>query len=238
MYLILIIKFPLDNLFRRWRSLFPGTNGLTHWGRVTHICVRKLTTFGTDNGLSPGRRQAIIWTNAVILSIWSLATNFNEILIKIQTFPFKKMHLKLSSGKWRPFCLGLSVLICGCHHQLMGRVRTVTMGMDVKQGISQGGNLYQMTKNACSVTENSELWWCYICSHWWHLRLSVWQPVVSQVKKSRHHDDSQDLVVGWISSPVSQSTSQPISQSVSQSVSHFIWPNTTLQMSVLHIDRI
>ena len=33
---------------------------LTHWGRVTHICVSKLTIFGSDNGLSPGRRQAII----------------------------------------------------------------------------------------------------------------------------------------------------------------------------------
>ena len=33
---------------------------LTHWGRVTHICVGKLTTIGTDNGLSPERRQTII----------------------------------------------------------------------------------------------------------------------------------------------------------------------------------
>ena len=33
---------------------------LTHWGRVTHICVGNLTTIGSDNGLSPGRRQAII----------------------------------------------------------------------------------------------------------------------------------------------------------------------------------
>ena len=33
---------------------------LTHWGRVTHTCVNKLTIIGSDNGLSPGRRQAII----------------------------------------------------------------------------------------------------------------------------------------------------------------------------------
>ena len=33
---------------------------LTHWGRVTHICVDKLTINGSDNGLSPGQRQAII----------------------------------------------------------------------------------------------------------------------------------------------------------------------------------
>ena len=42
---------------------------LTHWGRVTHICVVKLTIIGSDNGLSPGRRQAIILTNAGILLI-------------------------------------------------------------------------------------------------------------------------------------------------------------------------
>ena len=81
---------------------------LTHWGRVTHICVSKLTIIGSDNGLSPGRRQAIIWTNAGILSIGPLGTNFSEILIGIQTFSFRKMHLKISSGKWRPSCLGLN----------------------------------------------------------------------------------------------------------------------------------
>ena len=82
---------------------------LTHWGQVTHICISKLT-IGSDNGLSPGRRQAIIWTNVGILSIESLGTNISEILIKIRAFSFKKMHLKMSSGKWRPSCLGLNVL--------------------------------------------------------------------------------------------------------------------------------
>ena len=84
---------------------------LTHWGRVTHICFGKLTIIASDNGLSPGRRQAIIWTNAGILLIETLGTNFSEISIEIYTFSFKKMHLKMSSGKWRPSCLGLNVLI-------------------------------------------------------------------------------------------------------------------------------
>ena len=87
------------------RSLF-----LTHWGRVTHICVSKLTIIGSDNGLSPGRRQAIIWTNAGILLIRTLRTNFSDSLSEIRAFSFKKMHLKMSSGKWRPSCLGLNVL--------------------------------------------------------------------------------------------------------------------------------
>ena len=89
--------------------LFVDTFQLTHWGRVTHICVSDLTSIGSDNGLSPGRRQAIIRTNAGIWLMEPLGTNFSEILIEIHTFSFKKMHLKMSSAKWRLFCLGLNV---------------------------------------------------------------------------------------------------------------------------------
>ena len=38
----------------------------------------------SDIGLSPFWHQAIIQTNASLLSIWSLGTNFSEIFIKIQ----------------------------------------------------------------------------------------------------------------------------------------------------------
>ena len=67
-------------------------------------------TTGSDNGLLPVRCQAIIWTNAGILLIGPLRTNFTEILIEKQTFPFKKMHLKMSSAKYQPFCLDLNAL--------------------------------------------------------------------------------------------------------------------------------
>ena len=87
-----------------------GLIELTHWGRVTHICVSKLSIIGSDNGLSPDWRQAIIWTNAGILLIGTLGTNFNEILIEIHIFSFKNIDLKMSSAKWRLFSLGLNVL--------------------------------------------------------------------------------------------------------------------------------
>ena len=92
--------FPQKNLARK---------GFTHWGWVTHICVGNLTIIGSDNGLSPGRRQAITWTNVGILLIGPLGKNFIEMFIEIHTFSLKKIHLKMSSGKWRPFCLGLNV---------------------------------------------------------------------------------------------------------------------------------
>ena len=72
--------------------------------------VGKLTIMDSDNGLSPGRRQAIIWTNAGILLTRTSGISFSEILSEIHTVSFKKMHLKMPSAKWRQFCLGLSVL--------------------------------------------------------------------------------------------------------------------------------
>ena len=88
-------------LYHHMASL--GHNELTHWGRVTHICVCNLAIIGSDNGLSPGQHQAIIPTNAGIWLIGPLGTNFSEILIGIQAFSLKKIHLKMSSGKCWPF---------------------------------------------------------------------------------------------------------------------------------------
>ena len=77
---------------------------------MTHICVSKLTIIGSENGLSPGRRQAIIWANDGILLIRTLETNFSEILGKLHSISFMKMHLKMSSAKGRLFSLGLNEL--------------------------------------------------------------------------------------------------------------------------------
>ena len=53
-----------------WHYRLSGaTTALTHWGLVTQTCVGKLNIIGSDNDLSPGRRQAIIWTNTGILLI-------------------------------------------------------------------------------------------------------------------------------------------------------------------------
>ena len=97
------LDMKYDSMVCKWLPL-------THWGGVTHVCVSKLTIIGSDNGLSPGRRQAIIWSNAGILLIGPLGVNFSEILIEILTFSFKKMLFKVLSAKWRPFCLGLNGL--------------------------------------------------------------------------------------------------------------------------------
>ena len=90
-----------------WRTLYKDIcYVLTHWGLVTQW-VSKLIVIGSDNGLSPRKCKAIIWINARML----LIQPFREILIEIRIFSLKKMHLKMSSAKCRPFCLGLNVLI-------------------------------------------------------------------------------------------------------------------------------
>ena len=95
-------------------AIVRGETGLTYWGRETYTCVSKLTGIGSENGLAPTRCQTVIWTNAGILLIRTFGPNFCEILSGIHIFSFKKMHLKMPSGKWRPFCLGLNVFSAVC----------------------------------------------------------------------------------------------------------------------------
>ena len=96
-----------------WATLCYPLNAsglLTHRGRVMHIGVGYLAIIGWDNGLSPGRHQAIFSTNDGILLIGLLRTNFSEILIEIHTFSCKKMHLKILSAKWAAIFHGLNML--------------------------------------------------------------------------------------------------------------------------------
>ena len=94
-------------LRKRMCSLAPGAINST---RPSDAYIYVSKHHCSDNGLSPGRRQAIIWTNAGVLLTRPRGINFSEILIEIPNFSVKK-YSKLSSAKWRPFCLGLNVLI-------------------------------------------------------------------------------------------------------------------------------
>ena len=108
-----------DFLTPVWCWLFKSVHISKHdiaeiWGQVMHICVSEIITIGSDNGLSPSRPQAIIWTDAGILLIGLLGIFFSESLIEIHIFSFNKMHLKMASAKWRLFGLNLNVLSWLC----------------------------------------------------------------------------------------------------------------------------
>ena len=117
MHYTLLINLQLYNIIWYWAQQKLGQYNISQtsnmWG-VFHelfISLRVSDAYiGSDNGLSPGQRQVIIWINTVILLIEPLGTNISEIFIAIHKFSFKKMHLKTLSAKWQPFCLGLNVL--------------------------------------------------------------------------------------------------------------------------------
>ena len=81
-----------------------------HCVRTMKICrpQNKLGTvmIGWGNDLTPVRSQAITWSNAALLSIGPLGTNFSEILVEILIFSLKEMRFEMSSAKQRLFCSG------------------------------------------------------------------------------------------------------------------------------------
>ena len=123
-----LVVLLTNQILQRINSLLRW-NPLTHWGRGTQLSVGKLIIIGSYNGLSPDRRQAIIWTNARFIVNWTLANTFQWKFIQIQQFSLKKMHVKMSSAKWSPSCLGLNVSsVSGesvaCQHKVIYRRKT------------------------------------------------------------------------------------------------------------------
>ena len=71
------------------------------------VCVDILTIIGSDNGLSPGQRQAIIWTNDRILSIRPLGIRNSYIFI--QEYAFEKVFCKMGVILSQPQCVNFIV---------------------------------------------------------------------------------------------------------------------------------
>ena len=114
----------------------------------------KWVIIGSDNGLSPVRHQNVIWTNAGILLTGPWGTNFSELLIGIQTLSSKKLHLNMSSAKWRLFCLELNILRrmsnCGAHisfSELKGQIQE-------KPNINKYCGMLQYNSNSKSSYKN------------------------------------------------------------------------------------
>ena len=143
---------------------------LTHWGRVMHICVGNLTIIGSDNGLAPDRRQAIIWTSDGILWIRPLGTNFNEILIEFLTFWFKKMRLNVSSAKWRPFFLNHSMLSAvSCYVPWLRWSIMMTIVGEKKQSLPRIDH-WRPENQWNPVTKRDQMmWWWLVSETGWHV---------------------------------------------------------------------
>ena len=74
------------------RPLVSHISGRWTWSALVQIMACRL------DGAKPLSEPMLT------LSIRPQGTYFNEFLFEIQIFSFKKMHLNMSSAKWRPFC--------------------------------------------------------------------------------------------------------------------------------------
>ena len=170
---------------------------------MTHIYVGKLTIIGSDNGLSPGRRQANISTNAGILFIRPLGTNFNEILIEIHIFSFKKIPFenvvwKMASILSRPQCVnrmclkydskeGMKIILASslCLHILQIHLNTVSSkapcGVACK--ISSGESHCKLHVNSAHKHQS------YISCKW--SSTVVWGPGIAPRPQARDPDVSK-----------------------------------------------
>ena len=84
-----------------------GENSPTHLPLMLHIYASvNRVNIGSDNGLSPGWHHAIIWTNAAILLIGPLGTNFSETWIEICVFQSNKWISKYCLWSGRHFVQG------------------------------------------------------------------------------------------------------------------------------------
>ena len=104
---LLASLFKIINLQLLIISVY-ATICLTHWGRVTHICVVDLGHHWFRYWLvacsAPSHYLNLCWN----IVYWTFRHKLQWI--GIQSFSFKKLHLQMSSAKWRLFCLGLNEL--------------------------------------------------------------------------------------------------------------------------------
>ena len=120
---------------------------------MTHLCVRKLATIGSDNGLSPGRRQ-IHYLNQCWYSVnWSLGDKLQWNLNRNFCIFIQENAFECSSGKWRPSCLGLNVFR---HVVDMCRMSSWS------SLFSDWGDLLVIKKRLCQIV----MFICYILSKW------------------------------------------------------------------------
>ena len=103
-------EIAFEMLFAKWYPFCSDFNIFTHGCMKMCCLIMYWVIKHWAINISICKTYSIS-TNAGILLIRPLlGTNFSEISIAIHTFSFTKMHFKMSSGKCRPFCLGLNVL--------------------------------------------------------------------------------------------------------------------------------
>ena len=128
-----------------WITSSQMWHSLTHWGPVMHICISKQTNIGSDNGLVPCRRQAIIWTIGGILLIQTSGTNFSGTLSKIHKFSFGNVVCEMAANLAQPQCV------------------------DSHKNLKE--NMDYFLNQQCAFWWSWIDRWCALKAHWWLTRI-------------------------------------------------------------------
>ena len=123
---------------------------LTHWGLVMHICHQPRPSLVQIMACRLFGAKPLSKPMLGYCELNSLRTNFSEILIKIQNFSLRKIHLKISSVKWRPYCLGLNVLTVEAVTLAALPTSQVAVGLPMKNSATVSG--------AASMGEDHSTW--------------------------------------------------------------------------------
>ena len=76
----------------------------------TYLCVINLCHYWFRQWLVACSAPSHYLNQWCIIFIWTFRNKHQSNCIRNSKFSFMKMHLKMSSGEWRPFCLDLNVL--------------------------------------------------------------------------------------------------------------------------------
>ena len=152
-----------------------------------YICGSRLTMTGSDNGLSSERCQAIIGTNAGILLIGHLGTNYSENLIKILIFSFTKNAIEsviceMAAILPRPQCVNSCRLSDITRHNMSAPLRHVVLNqqLDVFFPIARLGADQWKLHIICSYWEESSYFSTrdviFVSTILWHHRSELRRP--------------------------------------------------------------
>ena len=103
------VRWHISHIFVVARSRFLAGVAITNISMQLALLYSELDYLTYNPTNRHGTGYTFTWPQPTVEPVW-LGTNFNEILIEIHINSFKKIHLKMSSGKWRPSYLGLNML--------------------------------------------------------------------------------------------------------------------------------
>ena len=105
------VLWPVVHITQHPEPIYPAVANTSSNSRLGDVCQSQLWPMGSSHTLSHSINSNRYSTQMChAYPDIPLTLNWHNSRGNTDTFSFKKMYLKMSSGKWRPSCLGLNVL--------------------------------------------------------------------------------------------------------------------------------